>query len=189
MKNANCKLDEISNSISGMDLIFETATEDHVSELAALRNEAAKKLTEKFGEGPWSSGCTEKGVLYGMMTSKMVIASEKDRIVGTFSLQTKKPWAIEPAPFTKVRKALYLVSMFVAVERQGTGIGRRLLEEAVENARAWPADAIRLDAYDASAGAGKFYAKCGFREVGTGNYREVALRYFELIVEALKPEA
>src|ERR1035437_7340522 len=29
-------------------------------------------------------------------------------------------------------------------------------------AKAWPADAIRLDAYDAEAGAGPFYASCGW---------------------------
>jgi GNAT superfamily N-acetyltransferase len=72
--------------------------------------------------------------------------------------------------------------MFVAVESQGKGIGRRLLAEAVETARAWPGDGIRLDAYDAKAGAGDFYAKCGFREVGRATYRQVPLRYFEMLV-------
>ena len=48
--------------------------------------------------------------------------------------------------------------------------------------QAWPADAIRLDAYDADAGAGDFYAKCGFREVGKATYREVPLRYFEKLL-------
>jgi len=114
--------------------------------------------------------------------SRVVIARNDGRIVGTLSLQTKKPWAIDPAHFTTVRKPLYLTTMFVAVERQGTGIGRRLLDEAMVIAREWPSDAIRLDAYDAEAGAGDFYAKCGFREVGKATYREVALRYFEMVL-------
>jgi len=166
-----------------MDLLFETAIEADAAELAVIRNDAAKRLTEKFGKGPWSSGCTEKAVLYCILTSRTVIARVDGRIVGTLSLQTKKPWAIDLTHFTKVGKPLYLTSMFVAVERQGTGIGRRLLEEAVEIAREWPVDAIRLDAYDAEAGAGDFYAKCGFREVGSGTYREVALRYFERVLD------
>ena len=33
-------------------------------------------------------------------------------------------------------------------------------------ASAWPADAIRLDAFDSAPGAGAFYAKCGLRENG-----------------------
>jgi GNAT superfamily N-acetyltransferase len=168
----------------GMHLVFETAVLEDATKLAELRNHAANRLSEKFGKGPWSGGCTEKGVLYGMRTSRVVVARENGRIVGTLSLHTKKPWAIDPAYFTKVPKPLYLTSMFVAVEHQGTGIGRRLLEEAVEIAREWPADAIRLDAYDAKAGAGDFYARCGFREVGRTKYKGVPLKYFERIVGA-----
>lgn len=182
MKNENCKLEQITNSISEMDLVFETAREEDAMELAAIRNNAANKLTQKFGKGPWSGGCTEKGILYGMRTSRMIVAWENGRIMGTLSLHTKKPWAIDPAYFTKVSKPLYLTSMFVAVEEQGRGIGRKLLEEAMEIARKWPVDAIRLDAYDAKAGAGDFYAKCGFREVGRAKYKGVGLRYFERIV-------
>lgn len=182
MQIENCKLEEIPNSNREMALVFDTAREEDAAELVMLRNESAKKLTEKFGKGPWSGGCTEKGVLFGMRTSRVVLAREKGRIAGTLSLQTKKPWAIDPAHFTKVQKPLYLVSMFVSVERQGQGIGRRLLEEAIEIARKWPAEAIRLDAYDANAGAGDFYAKCGFREVARAKYRDVPLRYFERII-------
>jgi GNAT superfamily N-acetyltransferase len=166
----------------GMRLVFETATEDDATELAVLRNNAANKLSEMFGKGPWSGGCTEKGILYGMRIARMIVARENGKITGTMSLHTKKPWAIDPAYFTKVKKPLYLTSMFVAVERQNIGVGRQLLEQAVEIAREWPVDAIRLDAYDAAAGAGDFYARCGFREVGRAKYKGVALRYFERMI-------
>ena len=43
-------------------------------------------------------------------------------------------------------------------------------------------DAIRLDAYDAAAGAGDFYAKNGFREVGRTKYRNAPLIYYELLL-------
>jgi hypothetical protein len=49
-------------------------------------------------------------------------------------------------------------------------------------ARAWPADAVRLDAYDAPAGAGGFYARCGYRERGRVTYRGVPLIYFEHVL-------
>jgi len=39
-----------------------------------------------------------------------------------------------------------------------------------------------LDAYDGAAGAGRFYAKCGFLEVGRKIYRGVPLVYFELML-------
>ena len=56
--------------------------------------------------------------------------------------------------------------MAVDPSRQGTGVGRRCIAEAVTICRAWPADSLCLDAYDADAGAGEFYRKCGFTEVG-----------------------
>lgn len=54
-----------------------------------------------------------------------------------------------------------------------------LLKEAEAVALAWPADAIRLDAFDAEAGAGGFYAKCGYREVAHIVYKVDPLVYFE----------
>ena len=74
--------------------------------------------------------------------------------------------------------------MAVAPRLQRGGIGARLLEEAKAVAREWPADAIRLDAYNNAAGAGPFYVKSGFREVGRVTYRGVPLIYFELLLNS-----
>src|SRR6266704_6980657 len=106
------------------------------------------------------------------------------RAMGTASLRRcglppKKPWAIDTSYFTSVPKALYLTSMAVHPVRQGKGVGRQLMDKAESMAKAWPSNAIRLDAYDAKAGAGTFYAKCGFREVGRAIYRKTPLVYFE----------
>jgi ribosomal protein S18 acetylase RimI-like enzyme len=81
-----------------------------------------------------------------------------------------------------VKKALYLTGMAVSPALQGKGIGRKLIDEAIGHAVAWPANAIRLDAFDAEAGAGGFYIKCGFREVGRVVYRKDPLIYFELLL-------
>jgi GNAT superfamily N-acetyltransferase len=70
--------------------------------------------------------------------------------------------------------------MAVTPAKQRQGIGWRCMEEAKRIARAWPADAIRLDAYDAEAGAGPFYARCGCTEVGRVTYRNTPLIYYEL---------
>jgi GNAT superfamily N-acetyltransferase len=102
--------------------------------------------------------------------------------VGVLSLDTRKPWAIAPEYFTPVRKPLYLRDMAVAPAVQGHGVGRLLLAEVERVARAWPADAIRLDAYDGAAGAGTFYAKYGFKEMGRVVYRGTPLVYFELLL-------
>jgi GNAT superfamily N-acetyltransferase len=72
--------------------------------------------------------------------------------------------------------------MAVSVARQGKGLGRQAMEDAQRIALAWPADAIRLDAYDADAGAGEFYRKCGYTERGRVVYKGDPLRYYELLL-------
>lgn len=185
-----------------MALTFSTATNADAAAIALLRNATAQRLADDYGLGPWSSQVTEKGVLYGMRTSRVLIARDGTDIVATLSLTTRKPWSIlrsfldrnAPTHFTVVKRPLYLIAMAVAPDKQRTGIGRRFLKEAIAIARAWPADlsadssavalakaeasakvgAIRLDAYDvdSDAGAGAFYAKCGFREIGRATYRK-----------------
>ena len=55
-------------------------------------------------------------------------------------------------------------------------------EDAVEVAREWPADAIRLDAYEGAGGAGPFYRACGFTDRGENACRDTALHYYELLI-------
>jgi GNAT superfamily N-acetyltransferase len=103
-------------------------------------------------------------------------------IVGTLTLSTHKPWAIDTAYFTKVKTPVYLTSMAVLPNLQKQGIGRAMLGAAIDTVRAWPGQSIRLDAFDADAGAGAFYAKGGYREMGRVVFRQVPLIYYELLL-------
>jgi len=168
-----------------MKLTFGTATDSDVSELAALHRAAAQQLTQEFGAGVWSSAQTENGVRRDLSRpkfSRILIARTSDHcLVATLRLATKKPWAIDTTYFTAAQRPLYLTSMAVHPRAQRKGVGRRLLQEAnAAIARAWPADAIRLDAFDAAAGAAPFYAKCGLREIAHVGYKNNPLVYFEL---------
>lgn len=163
-------------------LVIGLATEDDARALFALRCRVAESLTLRHGLGHWSSTGTERGIVRVIRESTVLVAREAGRVVGTLSLQTRKPWAIALRYFTPVDRALYLVDMRVDPARQGHAIGRELIEAAMAKARAWPAGAIRLDAYASPAGAGAFYAKCGFSEVGRAVYRTVPLVYFERLL-------
>jgi len=114
-----------------------------------------------------------------MRISRVILACVDGELVATLRLTTRKPWAIDPTYFTPCRLPLYLHDMAIVPHCQRQGIGRQLLAEAIRVAKQWPADAIRLDAYDAAAGAGGFYARCGFTEVGRVTYRGTPLIYFE----------
>jgi GNAT superfamily N-acetyltransferase len=165
-----------------MTLSFSTAIDVDVADVAMLRAAVAADLTRRYGHGHWSLVGTENAVLRDVRAARVLIARDRGHAVGTVRLATKKPWAIDPAYFTERAVALYLTDMAVLPELQGRGIGRRCLDYARTVAKAWPADAIRLDAYDGPAGAGGFYSRCGFREVGRLVYRRTPLVYYELML-------
>lgn len=166
-------------------LRVQLATDRDAAIIAQLRTVVAERLTRVHGYGHWSGDVTDKQVLRGLKsprTSRVLVARSDVGVVGTLRLATKKPWAIDARHFTLVKRPIYLVDMAVAPDMQRRGIGRRLLDEATRAVRQWAGDAIRLDAYDADAGAAGFYAKCGFSEVGRVKYRNVPLVYFELLL-------
>jgi len=161
---------------------LQTASPDDAVELALLHAAVADKLTRQYGQGPWSSSSSERALLFHMRISTVLVARRAGSIIATLRLQTKKPWAIDKSYFTPCKRPLYLTDMAVLPRAQRRGVGRRCLEDAMRVAESWPADALRLDAYDADAGAGEFYEKCGFTEVGRVVYRRTPLIYFEHLV-------
>jgi GNAT superfamily N-acetyltransferase len=163
-------------------LKFRPARLDEAAAIADLGTAAAIHLTEQHGEGPWTRNVSEKGMLYAMRNGTVYVARSGNRLVGTLTLASKKPWAIDRSYFSEVKQPLYLTNMAVWPAEQRCGIGRFCIEAAVNIAAGWPADAIFLDSYDAKAGAGDFYAKCGFREVGRVIYRTCPLIYFERLL-------
>jgi ribosomal protein S18 acetylase RimI-like enzyme len=135
-------------------LRFRAATIKDAAELAALHTAVADHLTAAHGKGFWSFRTSEKGALLGLRNSKVFVFTEAGAIVATFRFTMKKPWSIDVSYFTPCEKPLYLVGMAVRPDRQRQGLGRKCLIEAARIAKDWPADAIRLDAFDSSAGAG-----------------------------------
>lgn len=167
---------------SAVKLTFRDAKLQDVPRIAALQNAAAGALTARFGEGHWSGLSSERAAELSLRHARVRLGREGTRIHTVLRLATKKPWAIDVAHFTPVKRALYLTGMAVSVAHWGKGFGRAALEDAVKVARLWPADAIRLDAWDAAAGAGGFYAACGFAERGHVSYKGSPLVYYELLL-------
>lgn len=165
---------------AGTRLSFREATPADAPIVVALRAATARDLTKRFGRGHWSGEPTERGTLYEMRIAQVWLARSGRAAVATFRLGTRKPWAIDRSYFTPVERPLYLTDMSVRPDYQRRGVGRRCVDEVIRIARAWPSDAIRLDAYDADAGAGGFYARCGFRHVGNAVYRGVPHVYYEM---------
>jgi len=163
-------------------LRFRDATLKDVALVAALQNTAAGALTARFGPGHWSSVVTERSAALSQRHARVRVGVSGRHVLTVLRLAVKKPWAIDVSYFTPVKRPLYLTGMAISVAHQGRGLGRLALEDARVTAGAWPADAIRLDAYDGEAGAGPFYAKCGFQERGHLVYKGDPLIYYELLL-------
>lgn len=160
------------------------ATLEDIPGIVAVRVNAAEELTARFGGGHWSGHATVRGVAWDMRQGSVLVARRGSRIVGTLKIATRKPWSIDISYFTPCKRPWYLTNMAVDPAHQRLGIGKRLVLEAVRLVREWGGEAVRLDAYDdANAGAGPFYEKCGFSEVGRATYRVTPLIYYELRVD------
>jgi len=163
-------------------LTFRDAKVDDVPAIAALHNATAGALAAKYGEGPWAGLGNERGAELSLRHSRVRVGRVGKKIFTVLRLAPKKPWAIDVAYFTPVKRPLYLTGMAVSVAHQGQGLGRLALADAIDVASEWPSNAIRLDAWDAAAGAGGFYAKCGFVERGRVVYKGAPLVYYEFVL-------
>lgn len=165
-------------------LSFVSAIEEDIPTITSIHNACSHKLTAQHGKGHWTYESTDKGVRFAMTRpkSKLLVAKNGNEVLGTLVLATKKPWAIDTNYFTPVKQPLYLTGMAVHPQWQRKGIGSFMLKEIIAVATQWPAQAIRLDAYDHAAGAGAFYSKCGYTERGHVSYKGNPLIYFEWLL-------
>jgi GNAT superfamily N-acetyltransferase len=147
-----------------------------------VADDPAEVATFRCGVTGGSVETVVKDVARHMQQGKVLVARKNGKIIATLCLTPKKPWAIDASYFTKVPAPLYLLAMAVALPLQRKGIGRRCLIAAQKIATSWPAQAIRLDAFDGPDGAGGFYSRCGYREVGRVVYRQTPLIYFQRIL-------
>jgi GNAT superfamily N-acetyltransferase len=124
-----------------VDLSIREATAAEADEIAAVRVAAADDLTVRFGKGLWSSNATANGVLFAMKRGRVIVAVREGVAVGTLTLSTYKPWAIDKSYFTRVKTPIYLTSMAIAPNAQGQGVGRAMLnaETRTRDGRAGPA--------------------------------------------------
>ena len=76
--------------------------------------------------------------------------------------------------------------MAVDPDQQRFGCGATLLREVEEVAMKQGLECVRLDSYDAPAGAGAFYAKAGYTHVYSGEVTGVPLQFWEKL---LHPQA
>ncbi len=163
-----------------MAVALEPARDKDAAGIAAVRMAVGRQLTEQYGRGTWSFVAeSEWGVRADIMTSHVYVVRRAGTVAATLRLSTKPPWVGDISFYAPEPFALYLTSMAVSPSLQRSGIGRSCLEQVKRIAIEWPVRVVRLDAYDAPAGAGDFYRKAGWTEVHRAPYNGTPLIYFE----------
>lgn len=115
-------------------------------------------------------------------TGELFLARIEGTVVVTLRLSAQNPWLGDTGFFTANRRPLFLTSMAVHPSVQRQGVGRGAIHAVLRLATQRRADALRLDAFDAPAGAGGFYRKCGFHEVHRARYFDTPLIWFERLL-------
>jgi GNAT superfamily N-acetyltransferase len=166
-----------------MQIELEHALESDAAAIAALRHAVARELTKRYGHGAWSAtNASLGGVEMEIRTGELFVVRADGFLIATLRLSTQNPWIGNTDFFTERPRCLYLTSMAVRPSTQRQGFGRACVEAVKSRARASGVGAIRLDAFDAPAGAGEFYRKCGFREVHRDRYFDTPLIWFEFLL-------
>ena len=166
-----------------MNVAIRAAERADAETIHAIRTSAADALTAEFGSGHWSHVESLDTLRRHAVDRDLFLAMSNGEAFGTFELESKTPgfysrhWFTDPdAP------AYYLFSMAIVKTSQRRGLGRTIMDEMEAMAVAHGKRALRLDAYDAPAGAGVFYEKCGFVLVHEGSFNRVPLRYYEKVL-------
>lgn len=142
--------------------------------IVALRCAVARQMTARHGEGHWSAMPSRAEVTRQMRASQVFVARVDGQLVGTVRLATVNPHSMRSAGFTPVPVALYVLGMTVSEDYRRMGVGRALLAACKDAAHSRRAAALWVDTYAGAAGAGSFYLRCGFRQVGSLHYEWLA---------------
>lgn len=106
------------------------------------------------------------------------LAWEGKALVGYCKLRRRNDYAAHSA----ARNPIELGQLYTDPTRTGQGIGARLMDWALDEARAGGHDAIQLTVWSGNPGAQKFYARYGFTKIAdvdfwVGNHRDDEFLY------------
>lgn len=167
---------------TSVEITFRMANKSDARAVRAVRLAAAEDLVQRFGPGHWST-VSALPTVKRQADAGLVLIAESNAIVGTGTISSqkipfyRKEWFRWPED-----AAMYLTNMAVHPDHQRNGTGSQIMREIERRAVAEGLLAVRFDAYDAAAGAGRFYEKCGYRCVHRGDVNGVALEYFEKVL-------
>ena len=77
----------------------------------------------------------------------------------------KRGYVMDDHPHPLPQRPVFLSQLYCAGSMTGHGLGRRLMDWVLVQARAWQADSLSLSVYSENPGAQRFYQRYGFAKV------------------------
>lgn len=175
-----------------MNIEIEKATESDIDKVARLYDElndylAATTNFPGLQKGVYPTRAdAEKGVANG----SLFVAKTGGRIVGSIILNHNQEPAYKSAGWKTDAEDhdVFVIHTFaVHQDFQRSGIGKALLDFAVDYCKRQNAKSIRLDVYEKNAPAMRLYEKCGFEYIDTVDLglRDFGLENFHLYEKRL----
>ena len=147
------------------------ATQQDFDDIIAFYDDVTARTSDMALHARWSKGKhpTEKSIRTYIEEGNMYLYRVDDGIVGAMAVtmyQGEEYHAIEWARQVGDDEVAVIHILAVSPDRQGEGIGSKMIREAIHLAKANGMQAIRLDALASNSPAHKLYERLGFEYRG-----------------------
>jgi len=172
-----------------MDTVIELGSEKDIDELENLYNILNDYLAEGVNYPGWMQGIypIRQDAVNGVKNGTLYVAKHNGKIIGSIILNHepesayyKVKWKIE----SDYCDIFVIHTFIIHPEYMKLGIGKALMDFAVEYSLQSNIKSIRLDVYENNIPAINLYEKCGFQyintvDLGLGNYGLNSFKLYE----------
>lgn len=170
-----------------MDITIELGQVNDIDELEQLYNDTNDHLAKGVNYPGWKKGIypVRQNAIDGIEHGNLYVAKQNDKIVGSLILSHEPESAYDKAKweFESDYSNVFVIHTFVVhPDFMKCGVGKALINFAIEYGIQSQVKSIRLDVYEGNIPAIRLYEKCGFQyidtvDLGLGNY---GLDWFKL---------
>ena len=172
-----------------MDTVIELGSEKDIDELENLYNILNDYLAEGVNYPGWMKGIypIRQDAVNGVKNGTLYVAKHNGKIIGSIILNHEPEsayynvkWKIE----SDYSDIFVIHTFIIHPEYMKLGIGKALMDFAVEYSLQSNIKSIRLDVYENNIPAINLYEKCGFQyintvDLGLGNYGLNSFKLYE----------
>ncbi len=175
-----------------MDIVMQLATINNIDELEQLYNDLNDYLEKNINYPGWKKGVypVRQNAIDGINSNDLFIAKYDDRIIGSIILKQepeeeykKAKWEFE----SDYSDVFVIHTLTVHPEHLHCGVGKKLIDFAVQYGKNKHMKSLRLDVYEKNQPAIQLYEKSGFKYIDTIDlgYSSYGLDWFKLYEKVL----